>query len=275
MAKKFSVNDVLGGDRGGGDDDDDDKETHYGVGGSGKGGGSDQQVVGWGKSQWEQAKKDGAISSEEYEAAKARGEFSEDDPRFTVTFWKAPPGQTYFSVDFNGENGPLRGNGENPADEAFISAIRDERRCPEELEAMCKGKEPLVDLVDKTSEEYVYVKPKFQAFASEGMSLGGAPKVELDASAPVMEVDYKFVLDESAKTTKLQLNFHDGSKIVQKFNLTHTVQDIRLFMESQKPLPFGTCYELRTAYDKRLLDEPSVTILDGKLKGESLMQTLA
>merc|ERR1719152_630899 len=106
------------------------------------------------------------------------------------------------------------------------------------------------------------------------MSLGGSQKVELDSSAPVMEVDYKFVLDESAKTTKLQLTFHDGSKIVQKFNLTHTVQDIRLFMESQKPLPFGTTYELRTAFDKRLLDDVSQTIQDGGLRGEALMQTL-
>ena len=61
----------------------------------------------------------------------------------------------------------------------------------------------------------------------------------LDTSAPLMEVDYKFVLDEGAKTTKLQLTFHgmnrcstadglltcafsDATKIAQKFNLSHT-----------------------------------------------------
>ena len=103
--------------------------------------------------------------------------------------------------------------------------------------------------------------------------------VQLDSSAPLASSDYKLDLDESQKTTKLQLMFHggpllpgmysscswlrayavqcaigssefiairvdcalvgayfscgsDGSKIVQKFNLTHTVQDVRLFMES-------------------------------------------
>ena len=33
-----------------------------------------------------------------------------------------------------------------------------------------------------------------------------------------------------------------------------------MFMESQKPMPFGTTFELRTAYDKTLLDNPSLTI---------------
>lgn len=185
-------------------------------------------------------------------------------------FWKSPPGATYFSVN----DGPLR-TGSDPADEAFLRAIRDERRCPDELEAQCQGKEPVVDLVDNTSEEYkAPPKPKYVAFSGDGMSLGGGAKVSIDPAAPVMEVDYKFVLDESAKTTKLQLNFHDGTKKVQKFNLTHTVQDIKLYMESEKPLPFGTTYDLRTAFDKRLLNDASVTIADAGLKGESLIQSL-
>lgn len=209
---------------------------------------------------------EGAVSEEEFRAAQERGEFEADkDFRFKVIFWK-----NGFSVN----DGPLR-QGDNPADEAFLKAIRDEHRCPDELLAQCGGKDPVVDLVDKHAEEYkAPPKPKYVAFSGGGMSLGGAAKVEIDPSAPVMEVDYEFVLDESAKTTKLQLTFHDGTKLVQKFNLTHTVNDVRMFMQSQKPLPFGTTFQLHTSYDKRLLDDPSVTIVDGKLKGESLMQTL-
>ena len=48
------------------------------------------------------------------------------------------------------------------------------RRCPDELEEKCKGKEAVVDLVDKTSEEYkAPPKPKYVAYGGEGMSLGG------------------------------------------------------------------------------------------------------
>ena len=149
------------------------------------------------------------------------------------------------------------------------------RRCPDELMAACNGKDPVVDLVDKTSEEYkAPPKPAYVAFSGGGMSLGGGPKVEIDESAPVMDVDYEFKLDESAKTTKLQLTFHDGTKAKQMFNLTHTVQDIRLWMESQKPLPFGTTYTLMTSYEKKILEDNSITIEAGKLKGESLIQTL-
>lgn len=251
--------------------DDEDRETRFHVGGSGKSGGSDQQVVGWGKTEWDKAREEGAVSEEAYQDAVKRGEVDADaDFRFKVSFWKAPEGETYFSVN----DGPLR-TGDNPDDHAFLKAIRDERRCPDELVVQAQGKEPVVELVDKTSEEYkAPPKPKYVAFSGGGMSLGGSAKVEIDASAPVVKVEYEFVLDESAKTTKLQLNFHDGTKIVQKFNLTHTVQDVRMFMEQQKPLPFGTCFELRTAYDKKLLDDVNVTIQDGGLKGESLMQSL-
>jgi len=240
---------------GGGDDDD---EQKYHVGGSGKGGGSDQQVVGWGKENFEKARAAGAVSADEHEA-------KEDDFRFKVTFWK-----NGFSVN----DGPLR-TGETPEDQAFIQDI-DNQTIPGELQAQCAGKEPVVDLIDSRGEEYKEPpKPKYVKFGGEGMSLGGAARVEIDASAPLDEVNYKFVLDESAKTTKLQLTFHDGTKKVQKFNLTHTVQDIRLWMMSEKPLPMGTTFNLQTAFDKKVLEDPHVTIQDGGLRGESIMQILS
>jgi len=43
--------------------------------------------------------------------------------RFKIIFWKSPPGQTYFSLN----DGPLRGAEASPADEQFISAIRDDK----------------------------------------------------------------------------------------------------------------------------------------------------
>ena len=109
--------------------------------------------------------------------------------RFRITFWKSPPGQTYFSVN----DGPLRGASNDPADEAFLKAIRDDRshvrrsrptaphysiavdrRCPDELMAQAMDKDPVVDLVDKTTEEYKEPpKPKYIKFSGDGMSLGG------------------------------------------------------------------------------------------------------
>lgn len=261
MPKRFTMADVTGAP----DKHDGDDEQRYGVGGSSAGGGgSDQQVLGWGKDMEDKARKAGAVDAHNFEGAE------EDDLRFKITMWKPPPGkEKAFSVN----DGPLR-TGDTPDDDAFLGAIMD-GRIPAELFEQCKGKEPLVDLMDRTGEEYVAPpKPKYEKFGGEGMSVGGAPRVQLDASAPIEQVDYKFELDEGAKMTKLQLNFHDGTKIAQKFNLTHTVQDITLFMLSQKPLPMGTTFELRTSYDKRLLDNPMVTIQDGGLKGEALMQTL-
>ena len=77
-----------------------------------------------------------------------------------------------------------------------------------------------MDLVDKTSEEYKEPpKPKYIKFSGDGMSLGGSAKVEIDASAAVMEVDYDFKLDESQKTTKLQLNFHGEQFVISAVDL--------------------------------------------------------
>jgi len=110
--------------------------------------------------------------------------------RFKITFWKSPPGQTFFSVN----DGPLRGNTGDAADEAFLKAIRDERpptaslptlpltaiprsigrRCPDELTVQAEGKDPVVDLMDKTTEEYKEPpKPAYVKFSGGGMSLGG------------------------------------------------------------------------------------------------------
>jgi len=244
------------------DEDDDDKNTRYGVGGSSaqSGGGSDQQVMGWGKEQWEAAKKDGVTE----------GDFGPqgNDYRFRVTFWK-----NGFSVN----DGPLR-TGESPPDQLFLQSIHEKRECPQELLAEAAGKEPVVDLVDKSGQNYeAPPKPAFASFSGSGQTMGGGNQtaaVQLDSSAPLASSDYKLDLDESQKTTKLQLMFHDGSKIVQKFNLTHTVQDVRLFMESQQPLPQGTCFELHTTYPTAVLTDHSVTIQDGGLKGQAMQQKL-
>jgi len=107
---------------------------------------------------------------------------------------------------------------------------------------------------------------------SRGNTSTAAPVI--DQSAPVVSSDYKLELDETQKTTKLQLHFHDGSKIVQKFNLYHTVLDIRLFMESQKPLPMGTCFELITTYPPATLSDHSLSIEAGGLKGQSITQKI-
>jgi len=192
-----------------------------------------------------------------------------DQYRFKVVFWK-----NGFSVN----DGQLR-TGESAEDQAFLHSIHEKRECPAELLSEAAGKEPVVDLVDKSGQEYVAPpKPKYVAFSGSGQSLGGgnstASAPVVDPSAPIMASDYKLELNESEKTTKLQLLFHDGSKIVQKFNLTHTVLDIRLFMESQKPLPMGTCFELMTTYPPATLSDHSITIEAGGLKGQAITQKI-
>eukprot|EP00656_Telonema_subtile_P052408 TRINITY_DN7306_c0_g1_i2.p1 TRINITY_DN7306_c0_g1~~TRINITY_DN7306_c0_g1_i2.p1 ORF type:complete len:255 (+),score=62.57 TRINITY_DN7306_c0_g1_i2:198-962(+) len=253
MAKRVTMNDIRKAEEG-----DSDKDQRYGVGGSSKGGGSDQQVLGWGKDQWDAAQRDG-VSAEEF------GPHG-DEYRFKVTFWR-----NGFSVN----DGPLR-TGETPEDQAFIHTIHEQRQVPAELLAEAGTKDAVLDLVNKPGQDWEPPpKPKFAAFGGAGQSLGNSTAAPvIDHSAPVVVSDFRLEVDESEKTTKLQLLFHDGSKIVQKFNLTHTVQHIRMFMESQKPLPAGTSFALMTTYPPATLDDHSVTIQDGGLKGQAITQKL-
>lgn len=103
----------------------------------------------------------------------------QDQYRFKVIFWK-----NGFSVN----DGPLR-TGESGADQAFLQSIHEKRyrpsrpacvppttecsECPTELLSEAGGKEPVVDLVDKSGQEYVAPpKPKYVAFSGAGQSLG-------------------------------------------------------------------------------------------------------
>jgi len=110
-------------------------------------------------------------------------------------------------------------------------------------------------------------------FSGAGRSIRDRPLGAVAPAAPVQEVSYDLVLAKSQQVVLL-LNFHDGEQLRQNFNLTHTVQDICLFMASQKPLPFGITFELHVVYSQRVLDDPRMTIDDAQLQGCSLIQML-
>ena len=45
-------------------------------------------------------------------------------------------------------------------------------------------------------------------------------------------------VDLKAATTSLRVTLHDGSKVVVKLNLTHTVADLKAHLEAYLTLPF-------------------------------------
>ncbi|XP_064398183.1 NSFL1 cofactor p47-like isoform X2 [Halichondria panicea] len=190
---------------------------------------------------------------------------SSEKVRHTLTFWKDG-----FSVD----DSELR-NGESEADKAFIAAIR-KGEIPQELLRSAKGGEVDIDLQDRRTENYVQPKRKVVAFSGEGYKLGGvAPEVVSHASPSSSATPTpppSVPIDPDQPTTNVQIRLADGSRVVAKFNHTHTVNDIRQYINLCRPS--SSVYALMTTFPNRELNDPTQTIAEAKLLNAVVVQRL-
>jgi len=160
----------------------------------------------------------------------------------TITFW-----QNGFTVD----DGPLR-RLDDPANEPFLESIN-KGECPRELEPADQNTAIHVNLVKKDEEWKAPPEPKYVAFRGTSRTLGGTtpPLVSeaTTASAVTLETAPEplqgLVVDEAKPSTAIQLRLSDGTRMVARFNYTHTVSDIRAFIDAARPGSAGP-YLLQT-----------------------------
>ena len=80
-------------------------------------------------------------------------------------------------------------------------------------------------------------------------------------------------VDEARPTTSIQIRLHDGSRMVARFNLHHTVADIRRFIQAYRPdTPEG--YRLMTAFPTKPVEEDGKSIEAAGLANSVLVQKL-
>ncbi|KAG2716930.1 hypothetical protein I3760_03G150200 [Carya illinoinensis] len=162
----------------------------------------------------------------------------------TITFWS-----NGFSVD----NGPLR-RFDDPANASFLESIK-ESECPEELEAPDSRTAVHVDL-EKRDENYPEpAKPAKHRipFRGVGRTLGDTATTPATSEPTVADTSSNItqlpsmglVVDESLPSTSIQLRLADGTRIVSRFNLHHTIRDIHDFIDASRPGGVGT-YQLLT-----------------------------
>lgn len=53
------------------------------------------------------------------------------------------------------------------------------------------------------------------------------------------------IVDESLPSTSIQVRLADGTRLVSRFNLTHTIRDVRSFIDAARPNGQGN-YHLQT-----------------------------
>ncbi|XP_073424407.1 UBX domain-containing protein 2A [Dendrobates tinctorius] len=203
---------------------------------------------------------------EEAEDAGVLNASPEDEAEVVIKMWK-----NGFTIN----DGYLR-DYSDAANRQFMDSMK-KGELPPELHKTFAKKELSVNVEDRKGEEYMIRKKRVDPFSGQGHRLGSAtPNVITkagsglengdDESLPIVELD----AGESATNVKIWLA--DGKRIVQKFNMTHRISDVRNFVEripckSEKiPFMLATSFPLRN-----LLDE-TLTIEEARLQNAVLVQ---
>ncbi|XP_072046051.1 NSFL1 cofactor p47-like [Amphiura filiformis] len=224
---------------------------------------------------------------------------SEDEPVHPVpgtagTMPEKPPEQRHIILKlwkngFSIDDGDLR-DYKDPKNAALLNSVS-RGEIPMELVREAKGGEVNLDMEDHRQEEYVRPKKKVTPFAGHGYMLGSpTPNVlsspatgAATASAGSSSTDNKgneksaqesIGLDTSQPVTNVQLRLGDGTRLVGKFNHTHTVGDIRRYISLARPALAGQTYVLMTTFPNKELTDDSQSLADAKLLNAVIVQRI-
>jgi len=178
----------------------------------------------------------------------------------TITFYS----NGVFTID----DGPARSVSDPQNTDLINSISRGE--CPQELAPENSTIPVEVNLVRKEEEYTPPAQPSFNAFQGTGHRMAAAASGAGGASSAAPAGEWQGV-DESQPTTSIQLRLSDGSRLVAKFNLTHTVGDVRRFIRAARPDMTGA-YELMTAFPSQPLADNSQTIEAAGLRNSVVIQ---
>lgn len=73
-------------------------------------------------------------------------------------------------------------------------------------------------------------------------------------------ISTRFEVDQSLPTTSVQVRLADGTRMICRMNLTHTVLDIRNFINASRPENLTRPYTIGTTFPNRILDDNTATI---------------
>lgn len=196
-----------------------------------------------------------------------------EDVEVTLKMWK-----NGFSVD-DGQLRPF----DDPENRDFLRSIQ-RGEIPNELIRMARGGQVGLNMEDHREEEYVRPKQKFKAFQCAGQRLGSpdvgggstssatavaSPAAAAAASTPAPDVggsgEFIVQVDDSAPTTNLQIRLADGSRLVGRFNHTHSVGDIRTFILGSRPQYIGANFVMMTTFPNKELTDEKLSLTDANL----------
>ncbi|KAF4078199.1 hypothetical protein AMELA_G00196660 [Ameiurus melas] len=206
-----------------------------------------------------------------YVAGERRSASSTQDVHVVLKLWKSG-----FSLD----DGEIR-NYSDPGNALFLESIR-RGEIPLELRQRARGGQVNLDMEDHRDEDFTKSKPAFRAFTGEGQKLGSAtpelvsvPRMEQALQAAIeAQACAHISVDESQPVTSIQIRLADGGRLVQKFNHTHRVSDIRQFVASARPAMAAAEFVLMTTFPNKELTDESQTLKEANLLNAVIVQRL-
>ncbi|KAJ3336393.1 hypothetical protein HDU93_002918 [Gonapodya sp. JEL0774] len=181
---------------------------------------------------------------------------------------------TFWRNGFSVEDGPLLSY-EDPQNQELLEHIKS-GRAPPSLLNVSIGQPVEVRVQHKLEEDYKAPPKVLKPFQGSGRTLGSiVPEPEATSSGsmpgafpsssssspvPVNPISGPPVLavDESQPTTSVQIRLADGTRLVAKFNHTHTIGDLRRFVRSSRPE--SRSWALQTTFPVKELTEDTLTI---------------
>ncbi|CAH3031522.1 unnamed protein product [Pocillopora meandrina] len=187
----------------------------------------------------------------------------------------------FWSNGFSVDDGPLR-SFDDPANKQFLDSVR-RGEIPQELLRLSRKGEVHVNMEDHRHEEYVPPpKPKLQAFSGTGHKLGSpAPDVKSShsteqrasqSSSSTPQPMATSPLDQSQPVTSIQIRLADGTRMVSKFNHSHTVGDIRKFICASRPQMATQSFVLMTTFPNKELSDETQKLSEANLLNAVIVQ---
>lgn len=118
------------------------------------------------------------------------------------------------------------------------------------------------------------VPPAPKAFDGQGYTLSGSSTTATAPAPPPKEasaITYTIKLDDEQPVTALQFRLHDGSRAQASFNHSHTVGDVRQYIDN---ITSVRAYDLCTSFPKTVLADPGQTLAEAGLLNAVIIQQL-
>lgn len=169
------------------------------------------------------------------------------------------------------DDGPLL-RFDDPNNEHIMAEIN-QGRAPKALLDVQPDQEVDLNLEPHRDENYVAPKPKYKPFAGQGQRLGSptpgpAPSLSstarsapAPAAAAASSQPATMDVDDSQPTLQLQIRLGDGTRLVSRFNTSHTIGDVYNFVDRAAPSA-GRAWALMTTFPSKELDDKALVLGD-------------